>query len=310
MHADAAHVRNGGQRPRQILEARIAQRQRVPAAEDDLLERWVGGDLGERRAPARRGTALLRIRELPAKAVAAVHGARLSGDEKGAAAIFLQQGGRAQRGTLSDRVGGVLDFIGKLRRDRQNLAQQRIFGIAAAHPRDEAARYPQAKAAAGRFRTPQLLGAQAEHGSELFQAGDCLGELLLPGPRLELARLQRRRYHTRPFGSLSAPQATFPSEYRAAHSAAPAARKKWPATPPARSARVSKSCSTATRTPWSRTSSSSPARVRRSTASRCAISRPAAPSSAPSGRASRWRRRTWSIRRCSTSTRTATSGTS
>ncbi len=90
------------------------------------------------------------------------------------------------------------ELLGQLRRHRQHLTQQWIAGIAAAHPGDEAAGHPQAKAPAGLVRAREVLRAQAERGGELFRAGDRLGELLLPRPRLELAGVNRCRYHTRP----------------------------------------------------------------------------------------------------------------
>jgi elongation factor P len=115
--------------------------------------------------------------------------------------IFLQQPGGAQGVGLADRITDVGGLAGQLRGNRQDLTQQRVGRVPGAHPGHEAAGDAQAEVAAGLVRAGQGLGREAEHGGELFRARNRLRELLLPGSRLELAGVDRCRYHVRPFGT-------------------------------------------------------------------------------------------------------------
>ena len=89
---------------------------------------------GRKRRFAPVGAAIL-VREVPAKAVATMHGARRRRDQESAAAVLPDDRGRAGEVPLAQRIDAESRAVPQyghrfvLRRRRQYLAQQQIVGI-------------------------------------------------------------------------------------------------------------------------------------------------------------------------------------
>ncbi len=117
----------------EALEPGIAQRQRITAAQDDLLDRGVARDLVQRLAPAWRLPDLLRIREFAPEAVTAVHGAGRVVMSSARPRYFCSRP-RARRARRSPSGSSTKSAARQLGGRRQHLPQQRVVGVAAAHP--------------------------------------------------------------------------------------------------------------------------------------------------------------------------------
>ena len=127
--------------PNQLTERGVGQHQRIAAGQYDFGHLRIVSQ-GRKRcfAPIR---AVLFVREVFAKAVATVDGARRGRDQERAASILLDHGGRARKVLLSQRIHAESRAVRQhgyrfaFRRRRQHLAQQRIVGIVAPHARHE-----------------------------------------------------------------------------------------------------------------------------------------------------------------------------
>jgi hypothetical protein len=148
-------VRHAVESFHQVREALVGDGQRIATREDHLVDRRVGGQPVERAAPPLSPAGVVLVREVTAEAVAAVDPAR-SGDEQQRAPAVLVEHARhrshRRRRVLADLGQGI---VGVTRRRlelggrRQDLEQQRIVGVAAAHPRDEAAGHAQRERSSG-----------------------------------------------------------------------------------------------------------------------------------------------------------------
>ena len=180
VQAQRAQVRDVRERSAERMQACIAERQRVAAAQDQLLDRRVGGDRRDGFAPASGVVLLIVVRELPAEAIPAMHRAGAGGDEQGTTAVFMEQTRCPARIGFLQRVaaasGRVLKFLGH----RQHLAQQGIGRIAATHTRHETARHPHREQARRLSRGTHPLLGQVEQLGEFSRIGDGGSVLRLP----------------------------------------------------------------------------------------------------------------------------------
>ena len=184
MDAQAPYMGNGAQGLGEFGELGGGQRQRIAARQQYLLDRGVRADHLERRGPAARRGGLLGIREVTAKAIAAVHGATAGGHQQGTAPVLVDHALAGFRRAVADRVQAETGHGAHLLVEREDLAQQRILWIAAAHARDEAARHPQRELGGRRVRHSQREFMQAEQREQFTRVAHGLAPGLLPAPRL------------------------------------------------------------------------------------------------------------------------------
>ena len=146
----AAQVRDRGELRLQSGERVVVERQRIAAREDHLVNRRIGAHVVDRALERLVAQRVLAVREVAAKAVAAVHRAGAGDDQQHAA-----------RGTCgAARAPATPRLRPADRRSsppparissaaRRELAQKRIVGIAAPHPRHQLARHAEREAPRG-----------------------------------------------------------------------------------------------------------------------------------------------------------------
>src|SRR6185295_16645059 len=115
MHTQPLDVRHGSEIVSERREPRIAQRQRIAAAQDDLLERGVARDLPQRFVETRPVAHLLGVRELAPEAVATMNGTGRDRDEERPSLVFLQEARGSACGGLAKWIGGIARCGGALR---------------------------------------------------------------------------------------------------------------------------------------------------------------------------------------------------
>ena len=78
-----------------------------------------------------------------------MHGARPGRHQQGPTLVLVQHAVRRARGHVADCVCRETGNFGQFARLRQDLKEQRVVRIAAAHARDEPARHTQREASVG-----------------------------------------------------------------------------------------------------------------------------------------------------------------
>ena len=206
VQTERSQVRDVRELAPERLQARVAERQRVAAAQDQLLDRRVRGEGGDGVVPTAGFALLVLVRELPTEAITTVHRAGAGGHEQRTATVFVEQTrcpacvGFLQR--VAAASGRGLKFLGH----RQHLTQQGIGRIAATHTRHEAARHPHREHPRRLARGPDPRLGQAEQRREFYGVGHGCREIGLPrgtrprgGCGGRLAGEGGCGYHERPF---------------------------------------------------------------------------------------------------------------
>ncbi len=128
-----AKVGDLGKLPGDFRQAAIAGRQGVAAAEDDLLDRRLGGNLLENPRPCVSGKCL-NVGKMPPKTETAVDGTNPTCYDQEPALILSQEPGRANGPCFAERIGHEVRRVGHFRPPGQDLGQQRIVGLARTNP--------------------------------------------------------------------------------------------------------------------------------------------------------------------------------
>ncbi len=126
-----------GKLPGDLGQPAIGRRQRVAAAENDLFDRRIGGDLPQDVLPRDPGQGL-NVRKMPPEAETAMDGTDPTCYDQEPAFILSQKTGRAENPRFVQGIGHELRPpsrrpCGQFLDARQDLQQQRIQRIAGAH---------------------------------------------------------------------------------------------------------------------------------------------------------------------------------
>ena len=183
MHAQPPQLGDGRQLVRELGELGIGQGQGIAAGEDQLVHAGIVAQVGERRLPPAPAARQVLVGELAAEAVAAVHRAGPGGHQQGAAGVLVQQPGRRAAGALAQRIGAEAGCRHLLGAERQDLAQQGVSGIAAAHQGDEGAWHQERELPAGRHGSRQQRRRELEQAQQLGGVAHRLGEQAVPAGR-------------------------------------------------------------------------------------------------------------------------------
>lgn len=186
MDAQDAKIGQGGQRAGELLQFGGGQGKRIAAAQDQLPKPPLFPQPGERRSEALGGGCLLGVGEVAAEAVAAMDCAGAGRHEQGAPLVLHQDAGAATGVAIAHRVSHEALDLEQLEVEREDLAQQRVVGIAGTHLRRVAAWHAHREAM-------RRLGrkARGELGqAEKIEQRPGFGESLAPGA-LPIARAER-----------------------------------------------------------------------------------------------------------------------
>ncbi len=180
MDAQAAQVRDVTQGIGQLGQLVGGQRQRIATGQDDLVDAGIVRDGLHGLSPAAAGGVFRAVIEMPPEAVPAVDGAAAGRDQQGASAVFLDDAGGLFRGAIAYRVEAEAFHPTHFLVDRQDLAQQRIGGVAVAHAGDEPFRHAQRELLQCCFGNAQRSRLQAQPRQQLGWIADGLSPQLLP----------------------------------------------------------------------------------------------------------------------------------
>lgn len=117
---------------------------------------------------------------MAAEAIAAVDGTRASRDKQYAASVFLEQAGVQSRGIIADGIGHEAGHLGKFFSQRQDLSQQWIGGVAAAHASDKSARGKEGELPCGSPCRFGEIGRQIEQAAQFGRIANGVFHGFLP----------------------------------------------------------------------------------------------------------------------------------
>ena len=186
MNTQAFDVADRIETPNQLTQRGVGQHQRIAAGQYDFGYLRILSQ-GRKCCFAPIGAVLL-VREVFAKAVAAVDGARRGRDQERAASILLNHRGRARKVLLSQRIHAESRAVRQhvygiaFRRRRQYLSQQRIVGVVPTHPRDERPRNAQRKP--GTRIVDLFVQGEPQHPAKFRHGCDGFFQLATPDVRL------------------------------------------------------------------------------------------------------------------------------
>src|SRR5699024_10213417 len=143
-------------------------------------DRTVGGYVVEHAAPALAGGVVVGIVEMTAKAVAAIDSAGAGGNDQCAAVVFVQQAGAGGAGVVADGVQCEARRLCVFGIQRQDLAQQWVVDVAAAHAGHERAWYAQWKQSGCLTSSGQKGTRQCQQIKQCVGIGYGVAQFMLP----------------------------------------------------------------------------------------------------------------------------------
>ena len=142
------------------------------AGEDHLFDAGIGTDGVDGFAPLSGSGGFLGVWEMAAEAVAAVHRAAAGGDQQRAPVVLADDAGGGPGGGIADRVHAESGHRPQFFVQRQDLAQQRVVGVAMTHPCDESARHAQRELSCSFGRHPWHAAFQSEQREQFPRVAD------------------------------------------------------------------------------------------------------------------------------------------
>ena len=161
------------------LEVLVRNDQRIAARENDLGNGGIAGNPIQRAIDTTRSKRMLGIREVTAKAIATMHRAAPRHDPERPPGIFAYQPMLAEF-ALVERVGAKTRCGCLLGRQRQDLSQKRVVGIAALHQRCEVPGHQQ-RELRGAALGHGVRGLKPEPGVQASEVAERRRQRLLPG---------------------------------------------------------------------------------------------------------------------------------
>ena len=185
--ADDLDVRDGPEPADDRAEGEFAQEQGIAAADEDVADFRMGGDVLRGRLDAFRGGAQVAVADQPAaRAVPAVGGAAVRGHEQHPVRIAMHQARGLHVVIFAAGVFHVRRGDDEFLDGGDDLAADRAIGVVALHERDEMGRRRDGEFLARDGEAVRFLAAEGQNGLEILQSPQAMGQL--PAPIVPLFR--------------------------------------------------------------------------------------------------------------------------